>query len=219
MRTLAAAVIVAGAVLLAAPAQAGGPTSVLITDMESGDATALYYTDSDYAELERLLQSGERIARPPAGAISGSPYNVTWLVHDVSVWRTDTVFLGGQGDPYVKSSLIDWDSGEFSRETWLRIKQGEDLRQFLDEAFAATSAAGPTAPGPAPVPAPAAAPEVVERVVTETRTSWYALDGWRWLLPGLAAGLLAGRVLGRRRGDDEEPRRLLVDRAPEDAVV
>lgn len=85
-------------VVAAGPAAAGGPTSVLLASPYSDSATALYYTDNDYAELASLL-GGQDLPGSPAQApayAAGAPYvTVTWLTHDVMVWRLDRIFLIG----------------------------------------------------------------------------------------------------------------------------
>ena len=52
MRILLATLFTSALVLVGGAAVAGGPTSVLITSPERARATALYYSDEQYAELE-----------------------------------------------------------------------------------------------------------------------------------------------------------------------
>ena len=51
---------------------AGGPTSVLVTNLDTERAAAIYYTDEQYMELENLLHGANTTksteADPPAGA-------------------------------------------------------------------------------------------------------------------------------------------------------
>jgi hypothetical protein len=81
----------AAALLPAGPALAGGPTSVLLV-APSGATASLYVTHSEYGQLQRAL--GENPA-PEAGAPggglapSGARFTITWLIHDVAVWRVD----------------------------------------------------------------------------------------------------------------------------------
>jgi hypothetical protein len=89
---LAAAVL---AVLLAAPgaAWAGGPTSVLLVSPTNERVAAIYTADPAYTELETLLADpgGPVIGPPEDGA--GQYVTATWLIHDVSIWRIDRIFL------------------------------------------------------------------------------------------------------------------------------
>ena len=61
MRRVLLAVLVTAAttMMMASPAHAGGPTSVLLTSPGTARAAALYYTDPRYAELEALLHGPE----------------------------------------------------------------------------------------------------------------------------------------------------------------
>ncbi len=55
-RTLVVVLLALWALIgLPGTAQAGGPTSVLITNPSTGEAGAFYYTSQEYADLERFL--------------------------------------------------------------------------------------------------------------------------------------------------------------------
>jgi hypothetical protein len=80
-------------------AYAGGPTSVLIASPTAQRAAGLYYTESRYEELAQAIGGG---GDQPAGSLS-QPASVdldnetvvrlTWMVHDVSVWRIDGIYI------------------------------------------------------------------------------------------------------------------------------
>jgi hypothetical protein len=215
MRKLLAMVLAAiPVVLAAAPAQAGGPTSVLITDPSSGRAGALYYTDARYTQLDELLQRGESITSPGPSAMDGQSYNVTWMIHDVLVWRQQQVFVGDAGVAYVATTNVEGvDQGADNGLTWTRLADGTAALDLLRDA---ASGAGES-PGVA-----AFEPEPTERVVTVTKTSteWFALAGWRWVVPGILLGVAAGALLTRRpRVEVARPRQQLVDRPSERADV
>jgi len=200
-RTVGALLAAAALLAVPAPAQAGGPTSVLITDPTTGSASALYYTDNRYVELDRLLQTGEPIAEP-AGQLGATQFTVTWMIHDVQVWRFHTVYPDARGGPLVRTSAQDFETGTFEESTWIRPADGNAIASLLDSVLE----------GKGPVIAPAkqaSTPVVEERVVTETE--WFSLEGWRWALPGLLFGLIAGGVLAFRRRPGDEQRRVLVD--------
>ncbi|PUA79045.1 hypothetical protein [Nocardioides currus] len=213
-RTLAVAVLTVWVLLgLPATAHAGGPTSVLITQPAAGRATALYYTAGEYAELERLITSEPHLGDAEApGAGDATTYQLTWLLHDVQVWRTDALTVADDGSVFVRTVFLDGTGGPEVGDTGpRRVVRGPELAVLLDKVVgrsaAAATAVQPVQPmGHEPTVAPAAA---------EPTTRWFTLAGWRWLVPGLVAGLLLG-FLAVRRGAPPEPRRVLVDVSPSD---
>jgi hypothetical protein len=102
MRRAALLALVLSALVLSAlsfapaPASAGGPTSVLVTVPGEGRSTALYYTNTAYDQLWEALGVGDEV-RPardvPDDVRDGSPVVLTWLIHDVTVWRVDQVYV------------------------------------------------------------------------------------------------------------------------------
>ena len=118
MRRVLLAVLMTAAttMMMAGPADAGGPTSVLLTSPGTARAAALYYTDPRYAELEALLhgqeaEGSEGTTRYP-GAAEDTALNVTWLIHDVSIWRTDQLVLGAAGGAWVATWMTLDDGGD-----------------------------------------------------------------------------------------------------------
>ena len=106
---LVAALLGAGA-LAPGVARAGGPTSVLLVSPQADRAAALHHTDAAYGRLHELLAAGPLTAAPPPadGAAGSTAYvTVTWLVHDVSIWRIDRVLLDATGGPWVVTSTAD----------------------------------------------------------------------------------------------------------------
>ena len=97
--------------LSAGTASAGGPTSALLVSPGEQYATALYYSDPEYGQLQELLgeapAAGASTASQPAD--TGSNYvTITWLIHDVSIWRIDRVFLPANGEPLIVTQEM-WD--------------------------------------------------------------------------------------------------------------
>ena len=78
-------------------AHAGGPTSVLIVNPSAQRATGLYYTQASYDELARAIGGGGdqpsgSLGKPASVDLDGQPgIRLTWMIHDVSVWRTDGI--------------------------------------------------------------------------------------------------------------------------------
>ncbi|MFD1052131.1 hypothetical protein ACFQ1S_44440, partial [Kibdelosporangium lantanae] len=93
--------------LLTVNAYAGGPTSVIIVDPNTGKTAALYTNDKDYGLLMDVL--GPRPPVPDGPDLHGGPgssaINVTWLIHDAEVWRIDRVFLDDPAGPWVETQL------------------------------------------------------------------------------------------------------------------
>ena len=205
MRRLLTIVLIAvgAALALPLPAGAGGPTSVLVTDPQGEQATALYYSDPGYADLEELLTGGEPLQEQP-GRLGARAVNVTWMIHDAQPWRTQQLYPEAEGGPVVATydSELTGDGGQV---TWTRVADGQALSALLDRVLS------PGSPQEVGADAPAAEP-AVSKPVTRTETAWFSLTGWRWVFPGLVvgAGMATIAVLAaRRRPRDPEPRVVL----------
>ena len=210
-RTLAVVVVALWALIgLPGTVHAGGPTSVLITQPATGEAAALYYSAGAYADLERLLagSAAEDPTSEPPGDADGTAYNLTWMIHDVEPWRTDTVQITGDGAAYV-TTTFESDSALGVEASWREVAQPKALAALLEQVFSGVAAKA------APLPAMGTEP-VADSALPDER--WFSLTGWRWVVPGALGGLLVGLVARRRRVPDE-PRRALIDRAPEQAKV
>jgi hypothetical protein len=208
-RTLAVVVVALWALIgLSGTVHAGGPTSVLITQPATGEATALYYSSGAYADLERLLAGSaakDPTSEPPDGS-GGASYNLTWMIHDVQPWRTDTVQITGDGAAYVTTTFVS-ESALGEEASWREVARPRELAAILDQVF--SGVATKAAPLPAIVTELDAAPAGPDE-------RWFSLTGWRWVVPGALGGLLVGLVATRRRVPGES-RRALIDRAPERA--
>lgn len=196
----------AAAVLLVAPvpASAGGPTSVLLVSPTRQVATALYHSDAAYTRLQELL--GETPGNDPlAPALKGGPgtdaINVTWLIHDVQVWRVDRIFMAQDG-PWIETNL--------NRDGTLKFDQSGVVHRASDAKALVELLAMLKLIGPAPPPAnqgmwsPAtASPQTVTTPVQTAASERDAANiDWLWMLVGAAAGavLVVGlRPLVRRR--------------------
>ncbi len=100
----------------AATAAAGGPTSVLLVAQAENRTASLYTGNRDYDELARLVGAfgsvGGSTTAPenagpggPSGTIHDSDPGITltWLIHDVTVWRVDRVFLTAKNGPWIST--------------------------------------------------------------------------------------------------------------------
>ncbi|MDQ1026664.1 hypothetical protein QF035_004246 [Streptomyces umbrinus] len=213
-----------GLVVLCAPtATAGGPTSVLVVSPESGQSAALYNSKEDYGELERLLGqpgSGTREEPPGLGVGSGRQINVTWMIHDVSPWRVDRVYLE---TPRTKDVWIHTaaDVPKSMNGYWHKAEQPTAVRALLKKLGVmgeSSSGAGAIYPAPwetAEGAAAGSAPEAGSTEQSGTSAAAAAADDdtdWWWAIPGLVTGAVLAlglrpfvgrlpgvRELGRRR--------------------
>ena len=199
LRRTAVAVVMATVastvVFLTSGAQAGGPTSVLLTNLDSERAAGLYYTDEQYLELESLLH-GDGTTRETAAAAptrGGSYFNVTWLVHDVSVWRTDQLVLDVEGAPWIYTQLSS--GGGLTREKWRLLKDGEAIVNLLG----AIGVVG-AEERQSTVDSVTAAAEPTTDSSVQTAT-----PAWRWGVPGLTLGLLAGWFIAKWQSRQTRP--------------
>lgn len=207
---LIAVVAIAGTFVVggAGTAAAGGPTSALLASPYADAAVGLYYTDADYTQLQALLGGPDLpsgTSQPPSAA--GSPYvTATWLIHDVSVWRIDRIFLvgdevwivsemSGDGGPLTADGMYPGETGN-AGAVWHRAGDPVALTALLT-AHGLTPAstrsgadAGPDT-GVAAVDAPLSGAGPA-RSAAESADS---PSGWLWAIGGLVAGLLIGGVL------------------------
>ena len=153
-------------VLAAGPAVAGGPTSVLLSAPAIGHTASLYTSDPDYTALAELVgasmafgstdeQAGS--TNPARSHDVGNQVTLTWLIHDVSVWRVDRVYVDAAGGPwiYTQQAIGGTDGIWDAPETWHRATEPKALVQLLGSMglLGGTSDALPgeaTTPGTAP---------------------------------------------------------------------
>lgn len=206
--------LIGGSVLLAsAPAHAGGPTSVLLVSPATGQTASLYYSDADYDRLSTALGGYQPAADPtiaddPVLNVPTSPgsasVTVTWMIHDVSVWRIDRIFFTGDAGPLIVTQTSedggDLSAGMYPGETgnetavWHRAPDPAELRSLLTT----LQLLGPTQPELVvdnAVATPAAAGDQ-SSVTTDPLAAASSVDPadragvtWWWLLGGLVAGI------------------------------
>jgi hypothetical protein len=191
LRILLIAALVA-VLLSSGPAVAGGPTSVLLSVPGEGKTASLYFTDPEYDALAALVGVSAGVgAVDKSGATHerGPGVTLTWLIHDVTPWRVDHVYLEGEGAPWIATPVAgDNDSIWDSPVVWHQPEDGAALGALLDDLGVgkASRAAGEfhgVAGAPATTPTPA------EPAAASSR-----MPGVWWGLVGVLAGVL-GSVL------------------------
>lgn len=202
-RTILLGLLLAPLLLAAAPAQAGGPTSVLIVAPGS-TATALYHTDPAYQELSRLVgtefthQEGAQPASARDSHDDGPSVTLTWLIHDARVWRTDRIYYEAPGGPWITTTLTGADFALETHAGWHTAEDPERLSNLLAEL-------GVVDPAPATDAATAALGSVDDA----------ATSAWWWAAGGLVSGVLlsvgAGALVWLRRRPAPPVRQELVD--------
>src|SRR3954454_2205165 len=174
---LIAALLTAATVAVAAPSSAGGPTSVLLVNSASGRAAALYATDPRYQRLSDLLGAlngspGSTEPDPPHGAgnslVDSRAINVTWLVHNVQVWRVDRIYLDGGGALVASQSDLSGGSALDAQPVLHRPSDAKGLVALLN-GLGLGAAGAPTSAFPSP--ASSAVPAALEQAETPGTTS------------------------------------------------
>lgn len=204
-------------------ASAGGPTSVLLVEPGSGESASLHYSDKDYELLGAVLgASGERSVEADTSASGhdvGPSVNVTWLIHDVQVWRVDQVYPAAPGGPWISTRQVLGDAGSVwdSPVVWHRATDVGLLESLLrrlgvmpGEGAAPVAVEPPVTaelPGAAEASGAAEAPLDAE---TPARSALSAQDdasapGWLWGFGGLVLGAGLAAVALRAAGPGVRP--------------
>jgi hypothetical protein len=212
--SLIVALLVGAFLMLAAPARAGGPTSALLSVPGEGATASLYYTDPDYDALANLVGIGTsrgtdtgNTDKSGGGHETDPGVTVTWLIHDVTPWRVDRIYLEGEGAPWIATQVstaegMIWESPV----VWHQPASPAELAALLDKLGVGEASrkagdfngvAGARLPDPAE-PAPSTNdPEQAD-------ASSFA--GIWWGLGGLAVGvLLTVLLMGRSQVAHADP--------------
>ena len=204
--------------LVAGPAQAGGPTSVLLVVPGAGQTASLYTGDPDYDTLARTV--GAFSDTGTAGKVDGSSTDhtfgpgvtLTWLIHDVSVWRVDRVYLDAKGGPWISTQVDNTGTGNIwdKPPVWHTAVDAKLLAALLHrlgvDGFTTPGQPDTASGADAPVTATEPVAPAVEQVADATGPGAGSLG---WGLAGLALGIaltLAATRFGRRpRPVSDEP--------------
>ena len=146
--------------LVAGPASAGGPTSVLLVVPGTGRTASLYTGAADYAALAGLVGAfeapGVAGTEDPSGTshAAGTGVTLTWLMHDVQVWRVDRVYLGADGGAWISTQFAAGESGTITDSplAWHAAARGKELAALLDRLGVSPNSRGDgNAPGGSPI--------------------------------------------------------------------
>lgn len=209
-------ITVAGAAL---PASAGGPTSVLLSAPPK--VVAFGYEDEGYARLQALTDID--VNSHPAGErdehTEGPFVRALWLIHDMAIWRFDLIYPKAAGGPWIATyESVDGMASLPAKPIWHRSSDPAALTELLTslKLVGGEFTGGPVAPPdlmqPSVVPEPTPAVTQQESGIAGQQTAPAgqtigtrpaALSGWRWIIPGIVLGAVAGylalRYVPRRR--------------------
>ena len=186
-------------------ASAGGPTSVIMVNPDTGRAAALHTTNTRYGRLVDAV----RAYHPPTGPATrptsvpdctGCQVRLTWLIHDMQVWRIDRVHVTPDDGVWLES-VSDETGGDVSARTgvWQRPYDATALLGLLDD-LGVTAASAGDAGGPARVDAGGADEAAADGGRTAAPVGLVAAGAGT---AGLAAGIVTGWYVRRHRSDPD----------------
>jgi hypothetical protein len=189
-------------VTAAGPVAAGGPTSVLLSAPGLGKTASLYTGDTRYVALSEYVGAfstpgaGTEGSGGPGDHAVGDHVSLTWLIHDVTVWRVDRIYVDAPGGPWIASQVSMGESIWDAPVTWHRATQPKALVQLLGSLGLVTGTS-PARPGVSTTPDSAAQPQVATDRSAEALTERDAVTsressptGSRGTISVLAAGLM-----------------------------
>lgn len=184
----------------ALPAQAGGPTSVLLSAPGAGKVVATGYDDKTYTELQELLDSEPKGPDDLVDHSAGAFIRATWLIHDMTPWRLDVIYPDAPGGPWIATTQSDLSTGSMpEKPVWHHAADDAKLIQLLVRLGLVQGADGHNDIGSGPTTLPQAAPQTPTEVAavddtpttTVLKTEQKPLLGWRWSIPGFLLGAAA----------------------------
>jgi hypothetical protein len=108
---------------------------VLLVNTGRARAHALYITDAAYDRLATAVGDTNGAATPPPGVAqgpNGDEVKLTWLIHDVMVWRLDRVVLTRNDGIWIETSLKLPENDDTAR--WHRAHDDQALTALLSAA-------------------------------------------------------------------------------------
>lgn len=121
-------------------ASAGGPTSVLLANPQTGRVAALYHTDTAYDRLAGAVGAFAAVtgSTTKPGAVTDDftgEIRLTWLIHDMSIWRIDRVHATTEDGMWVQT-VVRTDGGDMFDQpgTWHRPADPKALTAALQDA-------------------------------------------------------------------------------------
>ena len=198
---LALLIASAGCLSAAGTAQAGGPTSALLVSPGAERAAAVYYSDAEYQQLNTLLGGDSPEPDPAASSASrasGDYITVTWLIHDVSVWRIDRIFIGASDGPWIATQLsMDGDAGtgmypgQAGNDTAVTHRSPDPVA--LQKLLSSLGLVGPAAAGRLVDAGDVTSSDTPVAASVDARSG----SAWWWALAGLVIGVLLTAVAAR----------------------
>jgi hypothetical protein len=177
----------------AGSAYAGGPTSVLLVNTDRARVHALYRTDAAYDRLAAAVGDADGASTPPLGVAgdSNDQVKLTWLIHDVMVWRLDRVVLTRNDGIWIETMLTLPEDDDTAR--WHRAHDDQALTAMLSAVGLLGAHAQP------PGDSSASATPALTRPAVADGTS--AADGVSatapgWPILGIVAAGLGGLMVG-----------------------
>jgi hypothetical protein len=211
-RLLAALIALLAAVswcTAAESASAGGPTSVLLANPQTGRVAALYYTDKAYDRLADAVgafasQTGSTDKPPAVTDEITDEIRLTWLIHDMSVWRIDRVHANTEDGMWVQTFVQTDDGDVFDQPgTWHRPVDTKVLAAALQDARLLTNSAGGKASSSIPPLAKSSSAAVTNAAMPGAESpkgGWMAAVGAIGVLVGAVGAMLLRRSPAGRKG-------------------
>lgn len=218
-----ASILVGLSALWAPVAHAGGPTSVLLAAPSQSQVTALHHSEAVYDQLRDQVGAIATPGEGPEVENSTEPYQgafnlqvrLTWMIHDMQVWRQDIIHLDTPGGWVIETRELSSD-GTLSKPRFHRPTDRAALQAVLTRVGINTdidAALGhrrdhPKDPeSPHPSSTPAAGAEVDRSgSLGDPGTTSAALIGVGF--GGLIIGAVGYHLIDRRRRDRGEPDRI-----------
>ncbi|GAB3821171.1 hypothetical protein [Kribbella italica] len=175
---------------VAAPAQAGGPTSVLVSAPAIPKVVAAGYQEARYNDL--MSSVGMQAKNHPgweADKNYGRVIRATWLIHDMSVWRLDLIYPDAEGGPWV-ATFESYNETMADKPVWHPAGDGVALTKVLGELGLLPGKAG----SDGATPDVAVSEDVTTAAAATTSDGTDAFTGWRWALPGALVGAVLAVV-------------------------